>query len=74
MMLRVEVDDLTRPDVLALLEEARLRGLRQVTIETGSADLFTPARALYARRGFVECGPFGRYGPDPNSTFMTVAL
>ena len=33
---------------------------------------FLPARALYARHGFVECGPFGDYREDPNSVFMTV--
>ena len=32
------------------------------------------ARALYASRGFTECGPFGTYVLDPNSVFMTRIL
>jgi putative acetyltransferase len=35
---------------------------------------FAPARALYARFGFVECAPFGDYRLDPNSVFMTFEL
>ena len=62
----------------ALLEqviaEARRRGYRRLSLETGSQPEFAPARALYARFGFVECGPFADYRPDPCSTFMTRAL
>ena len=62
----------------ALLEqvmaEARRRGYRRLSLETGSQPEFAPARALYARFGFVECGPFGDYRLDPCSTFMTRAL
>ncbi|WP_435768661.1 GNAT family N-acetyltransferase [Nocardioides sp. SYSU DS0651] len=57
-----------------VLAEARSRGIRQVSLETGSQDFFAPARALYASRGFAECGPFGDYRPDPHSTFMSRAL
>jgi len=57
-----------------LLDEARRRGYRRVSLETGSAPAFEPARQLYARFGFVDCGPFGEYRPDPNSTFMTLEL
>jgi putative acetyltransferase len=32
------------------------------------------ARGLYARYGFVACGPFANYREDPNSTFMTKVL
>jgi putative acetyltransferase len=49
-------------------------GLSRVSLETGSAAVFSPARRLYARFGFVECGPFGDYAPDPYSVFMTRAL
>ena len=35
---------------------------------------FAAARALYARCGFIETGPFGDYVPDPNSVFMTLDL
>ena len=57
-----------------LLAVARGRGLRRVSLETGSMDAFVPARTLYARYGFAECGPFGDYSPSPNSTFMTLEL
>jgi putative acetyltransferase len=53
---------------------ARDRGVRRVSIETGSMEAFAAARALYANAGFVECGPFGDYVPSDNSTFMTRLL
>ena len=56
------------------LADARARGIEQVSLETGSMAFFEPARTLYRKHGFVECGPFGSYAPDPNSTFMTLAL
>lgn len=57
-----------------LLTEARTRGYSRISLETGSEDFFAPARALYASRGFGECGPFEGYVEDPNSVFMTLAL
>lgn len=54
-----------------IMQEARAMGLTRLFLETGSFDYFAPARALYARHGFVECPPFEGYKPDPNSTFMT---
>lgn len=54
-----------------ILTEARERGLTRVSLETGTEDYFAPARRLYARHGFTECGPFGSYVEDPHSTFMT---
>ena len=57
-----------------LLDEARRRGYRRVSLETGSQDFFAPARRLYARHGFAECPPFGAYALDPHSVFMTLAL
>lgn len=58
----------------ALLDHARGQGLSRVSLETGVQPSFAAARALYARAGFVECGPFEGYGPDPNSLFMTMTL
>ena len=46
-----------------LLDLARERGVDRISLETGSADAFAPARAMYAAAGFVPCGPFGDY-PD----------
>lgn len=58
----------------AVIAEARRLGLSRLSLETGSADFFAPARALYAAHGFAECGPFGGYRRDPHSTFMTREL
>jgi putative acetyltransferase len=63
---------------LAVLEQivsqARARGYRRLSLETGSMEAFAPARALYAGFGFVACPPFGSYRLDPNSVFMTLEL
>lgn len=57
-----------------LLSEARARGYARLSLETGIAEAFKPAHRLYASAGFVDCGPFGDYAPDPFSRFMTLAL
>jgi putative acetyltransferase len=57
-----------------IMATARARGMSRLSLETGSWAYFLPARALYARHGFVECPPFGEYGDDPNSVFMTLEL
>jgi len=57
-----------------IMAAARARGMSRLSLETGSWPYFEAARSLYARHGFVECGPFGDYREDPNSVFMTVAL
>ena len=54
-----------------LLKEAARRGYRQVSLETGSMEAFTPVRRLYEGFGFTYCGPFADYVEDPNSVFMT---
>ncbi len=56
------------------LAEARAAGHARISLETGSQPFFAPARALYARHGFEDCAPFGSYGPDPASHFMTRLL
>jgi putative acetyltransferase len=57
-----------------LLAFAQEHGYARVSLETGAMESFAPARALYARAGFVECEPFGAYVPSRNSTFMTRAV
>jgi putative acetyltransferase len=57
-----------------IMEEARRRSYLRLSLETGSQPAFAPARALYARFGFLPCGPFGAYVEDPNSSFMTRVL
>jgi len=50
---------------------AKERGYVQLSLETGSFPFFIPARRLYAKFGFLPCGPFGDYQEDPNSIFMS---
>lgn len=57
-----------------LVQVAMARGIVQLTLETGASAVFASARRLYARLGFVVCGPFGTYRDDPHSCFMTRAL
>lgn len=54
-----------------IIEQARARGIRRLSLETGSFGYFEAARKLYLQRGFAECEPFGDYKLDPNSVFMT---
>jgi len=57
-----------------IVEEARRRGYRRLSLETGSAKAFEPARELYLACGFNYCGPFADYTEDPYSAFMTREL
>ena len=57
-----------------IVSEARARGYRRLSLETGSNDDFLPARRLYESVGFVYCEPFADYRPDPLSSFMTLVL
>ena len=57
-----------------LVGVARRRGYRRLSLETGSGTAFAPARALYARAGFVRCDAFADYPDSANSTYMTLSL
>jgi putative acetyltransferase len=57
-----------------IISEARSRGYRRLSLETGSAEAFIPALRLYEAHGFEFCSPFGDYLEDPFSRFMTLAL
>ena len=57
-----------------IIDVARTTGLTRLSLETGSWAYFNPARSLYRKHGFAECGPFGDYVADPNSVFMTLEL
>jgi len=54
-----------------IIEEARQRGYRRLSLETGSMKGFAAARKLYERFGFEYCSPFADYLEDPHSVFMT---
>jgi putative acetyltransferase len=58
-----------------ILEVARARGYKRLSIETGSGPAFEPAHALYRKFGFTDCGAFGDYpASDPFSRFMSRAI
>ena len=57
-----------------IVDEAVGRGLRKLSLETGTMAAFKPAQTLYAKFGFEFCEPFGGYAEDPNSVFMTKVL
>ena len=57
-----------------IINEARKRNYRRLSLETGSMTFFDPARRLYESHGFTYCGPFADYSLDPNSVFMTTEL
>lgn len=65
---------LARKMVEHILSQARARGYRRLSLETGSFDAFLPARSLYADFGFQPTEPFGDYELDPNSAYMTLEL
>jgi putative acetyltransferase len=53
-----------------LIEEAKTRGYHRLSLETGAMPFFEPARTLYRKFQFTDCGPFGSYKEDANSVFM----
>jgi putative acetyltransferase len=57
-----------------LLAEARQRGFRRVSLETGSTEPFAAALRLYEREGFLPSGPFGGYPDTPFTRFFTREL
>lgn len=57
-----------------IISEARQRGYRRLSLETGSTEAFIPALAMYEAHGFQYCPPFGDYVEDPFSRFMTLAI
>ena len=57
-----------------VIDHAKVQGFSALNLETGTQDYFAPARSLYRKFGFNDCGPFGQYKPDPNSHFMTLSL
>jgi putative acetyltransferase len=57
-----------------IITEARRMGFTRLSLETGSAEFFRPARKLYEKFGFEYCEPFADYRPDPHSAFMSRTL
>jgi putative acetyltransferase len=76
--MRTHPDFLRRGVGAAVLEHiiamARARGLRRVSLETGSGPSFEAALALYRRRGFVDGEPFAQYTPSEFNQFLHLDL
>jgi putative acetyltransferase len=76
--MRTHPDHLRQGVGAALLEhviaEARARGFRQLSLETGQGPAFEPALALYRRRGFVDGEAFADYVRSPFNQFLHLPL
>jgi putative acetyltransferase len=57
-----------------MVAEARARGYRRLSLETGSTEPFQPALRLYASHGFKPCGAFAGYKPSPFTRFLALEL
>ncbi|EHR70721.1 acetyltransferase, N-acetylglutamate synthase [Burkholderiales bacterium JOSHI_001] len=57
-----------------IIDTARQRGYRFLSLETGTHPAFLPAQQLYRSAGFQESGPFASYKEDPHSLFMELQL
>jgi putative acetyltransferase len=57
-----------------ILGEARRRGMRRVSLETGRGDAFEPALALYRRSGFANGEAFGEYEASEFNQFLHLDL
>jgi putative acetyltransferase len=58
----------------AIVTEARGRRYEQLLLETGTGGPFDAAHGLYARFGFLPCGPFADYSEDPFSRYYRLDL
>lgn len=76
--MRTHPDHLRAGVAAALLEhaigEARTRGYRRLSLETGIGPLFEPALALYRRRGFVKGAAFADYVTTEFNQFFHLDL
>jgi putative acetyltransferase len=76
--MRTAPDHLRRGAAKSLVEhiiaEARRRGLRRLSLETGVGPVYEPAAALYLRCGFVDGERFADYRPSPYNRFMHLDL
>jgi putative acetyltransferase len=57
-----------------IITEARRRGLRRLSLETGSGPAFDAALALYRKRGFTDGGSFGEYQRNAFNQFLHLTL
>ena len=57
-----------------IIAVARRRGLRRLSLETGSGPAFEPALALYRKAGFLAGEAFGDYTSSAFNQFMHLPL
>jgi putative acetyltransferase len=76
--MRTHPDFVRRGAAAAILETiimtAMTRGVRCLSLETGSGSAFEPALALYRRRGFVNGAAFGGYEASEFNQFLHMDL
>lgn len=76
--MRTHPDHIRRGGAVAILEHiigvAKERGLKQLSLETGSGAVFEPALAMYRKRGFTEGEAFGDYVRSPFNQFFHLTL
>jgi putative acetyltransferase len=76
--MRTAPEHLRRGAAMAMLEhivgEARRRGLRRLSLETGVGPVYDPAVALYLKAGFVDGERFADYQPSPYNRFLHMDL
>jgi len=76
--MRTHPDYLRRGIGAAILEhiitEARARGFRRLSLETGQGPAFEPAPALYRQRGFIDGEAFADYTRSPFNQFLHLSL
>ena len=57
-----------------MINVARNRGYRRLSLETGSSGPFTAAHRLYESFGFTSCDPYGEYTDGIFSRYFTLNL
>jgi len=57
-----------------IIAEARLRGYRRLSLETGSGSLFEPALMLYRKYGFTNGDAFANYVGSEFNQFLHLEL
>jgi putative acetyltransferase len=76
--MRTDPRHLRRGVAATLLEHiigvARQRGLRRLSLETGSGPAFEPALALYRKRGFLDGEAFAEYRRSEFNQFLHLTL
>jgi putative acetyltransferase len=76
--MRTHPEHLLQGAAAALLEhiitQARTRGLRRLSLETGSGPAFDPALALYRKRGFTDGEAFADYVRSDFNQFLHLPL